>query len=115
MMTQPATSRSPRNNDVARRTLHAVVTRAIAGVGAAAIAVMTLGTPAFAAPDDPIHIPDANLRACLNNVLDRTRAPDAEITEAEATAYAGTMRMGINAGSPTSPAWNTSPVSPNSI
>ena len=39
--------------------------------------------PANAAPNDPVTIPDDNLREAINNEIDPTRAPDADITEAE--------------------------------
>ncbi|MFT4259821.1 leucine-rich repeat domain-containing protein, partial [Microbacterium sp.] len=61
-----------------------------AGAVALSVALVVGGlvfgaTPAMAAPSDPVNIPDANLRACLNASLGQ--AADAEITEAQMASF----------------------------
>lgn len=61
--------------------------RGAAAMTAAAMALfgaVAISTPALAAPNDPITIPDPALRACLNGVIDSGRDANADITEAEA-------------------------------
>lgn len=66
--------------------VHAKKTASRAMTTVVLASAMTLGgvTAAYAAPSDPIDMPDAALLECVNESIDPSRAIDQDVTEAEA-------------------------------